>query len=102
LSDALMFPKDLEAQAKPFTSQMAVELLAQADQVDAKTFAKFFTGGDAEAKRLGWPSRSGYYIGYLVAEDLGRTRNLKALAHMQGPELRAAIGEALTRLSRAQ
>jgi len=98
LNDALMFPKDLEARAKPFVPQMAAELLAKADQVDPKTFAKFFEGGNLDAQRLGWPVRSGYYIGYLVAEDLGRRRSLRALAHMQGPKLRAAIGEALTRL----
>lgn len=101
LSDALIVPKDLEARAKPFTAQMAAELLAAADTVDARTFAKFFEGGDAQAARLGWPSRSGYYIGYLVAQDLGRRRSLSELAHMQGPELRAAIGEALTRLAKA-
>lgn len=102
LSDALIVPKDLEARAKPFVPQMAAELLAAADKVDAGTFAKFFEGGDAEAKRLGWPSRSGYYIGYLVAEDLGRRRSLDELAHMKGPELRAEIGEALARLSKAR
>lgn len=101
LSDALIVPKDLEARARPFTKQMAAELLAAADTVDAKTFAKFFMGGDAEAERLGWPSRSGYYIGYRVAQDLGRRHSLDELAHMKGPELRAAIGEALRRLSDA-
>jgi hypothetical protein len=80
---------------------MAAELLAAADQVDAKTFGKFFEGGDAEAKRVGWPTRSGYYIGYLVALDLGRRRDLRTLAHMKGPGLRAAIGEALARLAAA-
>jgi hypothetical protein len=102
LSDVLMFPKDLEARAKPLVPQMAAELLASADEVDARTFAKFFMAGDAQARQAGWPSRSGYYIGYLVAADLGRTRSLGELAHMQGPALRAAIGEALTRLSRAR
>ncbi|HEX4183304.1 MAG TPA: hypothetical protein VHY34_08590, partial [Caulobacteraceae bacterium] len=61
LSDALIVPKDLETRAKPFVPQMATELLAAADKVDAKTFGKFFMGGDAEARRAGWPSRSGYY-----------------------------------------
>jgi hypothetical protein len=102
MSDVLMVPKDLEARAKPFVPQMAAELLASADTVDAKTFGKFFSGGDTGAARLGWPSRSGYYVGYLVAEDLGRSRGLSELAHMKGPELRAAIGKSLERLSHAQ
>jgi hypothetical protein len=102
LGDALIMPRDLDAQARPFVPQMAAELLAAADTVDAKTFGKFFVGGSQQAKRLGWPSRSGYYLGYLVAEDLGRRHSLAELAHMKGPALRAEIGEALARLSKPQ
>jgi hypothetical protein len=100
LSDALDFPKDLDSRAKPFVPQMATELLAAADHVDAATFAKFFEVTSPEAKRLGWPPRAGYYVGYLVARDLGRRRSLAALAHMQGPALRAEIGRSLERLAR--
>jgi hypothetical protein len=99
LSDALLFPKDLEARAKPFVPQMASELLAAADRVDPATFAKFFEVESPGAKRLGWPPRSGYFIGYLVAQDLGRRDSLSKLAHMQGPALRAEIGRSLERLA---
>jgi hypothetical protein len=99
LSDALLFPKDLEARAKPFVPQMASELLAAADRVDSGTFAEFFEVESPEAKRLGWPPRSGYYIGYLVAEDLGRRESLSKLAHMHGPALRGEIGRSLERLA---
>jgi hypothetical protein len=99
LADALIFPKDLEARAQPFVPQMAAELLAAADRVDAPTFARFFEVGDPEARRLGWPPRAGYYVGYLAARDLGRRRTLSELAHLQGPRLRAEIGQALERLS---
>lgn len=99
LSDALLFPKDLEARAKPFVPQMASELLEAADRVDTPTFTKFFELESPEAKRLGWPARSGYYIGYLVAQDLGRRRSLSGLAHMQGPALRAEIARSLERLA---
>jgi hypothetical protein len=99
LRDALGFPEDLEALAKPFVPAMASELLAAADRVDAATFAKFFEVHSDEATRLGWPPRSGYYVGYLVAQDLGRRRSLSQLAHMQGPALRAEIGRALERLA---
>jgi hypothetical protein len=78
---------------------MASELLAAADRVDSGTFAKFFEVESPEAKRLGWPPRSGYYIGYLVAEDLGRRGSLSKLAHMRGPALRGEIGRSLERLA---
>lgn len=100
LSDALIFPKDLEARAKPFVAQMASDLLAAADSVDSVIFAEFFEVEGLGAKRLGWPPRSGYYVGYLVAQDLGRRRSLSELAHMQGPALRAEIGRSLERLAR--
>jgi hypothetical protein len=99
LSDALIFPKDLEARAKPFVPQMASELLAAADRVDPATFAKFFEVESPGAKHLGWPPRSGYYVGYLVAQDLGRRGSLSKLAHMQGPALRAELGRSLERLA---
>lgn len=98
LSDALGSP-NLEARAKPLVPQMAAELLAAADKVDAQIFAKFFELGETDAARVGWPQRSGYYIGYLVAQDLGRRHSLKELAHMKGPPLRAALGAALARLT---
>jgi hypothetical protein len=101
LSDALIFPKDLEARAKPFVPPMASELLAAADRVDPAAFAKFFEVESAAAKDLGWPPRSGYYVGYLVAQDLEGRRTLAKLAHMQGPALRAEIGRSLERLARA-
>lgn len=41
------------------------------------------------------PSRFGYYVGMLVAADLGRTRSLQQLADLRGPELRNLIGRSL-------
>lgn len=102
LSDALAFPTDLEARAQPFVPQMATELLAAADRVDSAVFAKFFGAGSAEAKSLGWPPRSGYYVGYLVARDLGRRHKLSELAHLQGAPLRAEIGRSLEGLAHSE
>lgn len=44
------------------------------------------------------PPRYGYYVGYLVAGDIGRTRSLKALAAMPGEQVRPLIEESLRRL----
>ena len=41
------------------------------------------------------PSRFGYYVGYLVAADLGRTRDLQELALLNGEQVRPLIDQSL-------
>lgn len=52
-------------------------------------------------RRLGpnLPPRFGYYVGQLVAEDLGRNRSLPELAKMTGKPLRAEIEASLKRMA---
>lgn len=45
------------------------------------------------------PPRFGYYIGYLVAAELGRTRSLRQLAGLRPARVRPLIDEALGRLA---
>lgn len=47
---------------------------------------------DASQHPRGLPARGGYYIGYLVASDLGKTYSLADLADLNGNGLREAIG----------
>jgi len=47
----------------------------------------------------GLPSRMGYYIGYLVASDIGRTHDLRAMARMSFVEARPLIDESLQRMA---
>jgi hypothetical protein len=101
LADALLLPRDLAERATPLLPTLARELGAKLDDIDPPTFARFFEGGDASAKARGWPDRSGYYLGYLVAERLGQRRTLPELAHLQGPALRREIGDALAALAAA-
>ncbi len=100
LADALLFPRDLEETATPLTPILAQEVRQSLDRVDPAVFALYFMGGDANAKRLGRPSRTGYYLGYRVAERLGAHRSLAQLAHLKGPALRREIGEALAELGK--
>lgn len=95
LADALLLPRDLEARAAPLVPALARELAPELDRVDAQVFGRFFGYGDAQARSLGWPYRSGYYLGYLVAQRLGEHRTLAELARLQGPELRREIGAAV-------
>jgi hypothetical protein len=98
LADALLLPRDLEARATPLVPVLARELLPNLDRTDSRVFGRYFLYGDAEAERLGRPPRSGYYLGYLVAQRLGAHRSLAQLAHLKGPRLRREIGAALVAL----
>ena len=42
-----------------------------------------------------FPPRFGYYVGYLVAQDLGRTRSLKQLAALKAAEVKPLIEASL-------
>ena len=46
------------------------------------------------------PPRFGYYVGYLVAAEIGRNRSLRSLATLQADEVRPMIDQALGRLAR--
>jgi hypothetical protein len=99
LADAMLLPRDLAERAAPLVPTLAREISVKLDVVDAATFARFFEGGDASARARGWPARSGYYLGYLVAESLAQRYTLPELAHLQGPALRREIGAVLTSLA---
>jgi hypothetical protein len=98
---ALIAPRDLTTRAQPRVGTIAADLLAHLDQVDHDVYQTYFTYGDPRVTARGLPWRSGYYLGFLVAQDLGRTRSLRELAAMRGPQLEAEIGRALARLAGA-
>jgi hypothetical protein len=99
LANALILPADLEAQAKPKLADIVARLKPKLDKVDPATYRLLFTYGGKNAAKAGLPWRSGYYAGYLVAAELGKTRTLTALAHLRGLALRKAIEAALTKIA---
>lgn len=99
LADALLLPRDLQQKADPLVPALAAELARSLDDIDPAVFSLFFEYGDAHAKQQGRPWRSGYYLGYLVAQRLGAHRTLSELAHLQGPALRREIGDALAAMA---
>jgi hypothetical protein len=54
----------------------------------------------AERTESGIPPRSGYYVGYRVAEKLAATRSIVDLVHLRGPELKLAVMSALENLQK--
>lgn len=99
LTDALMLPADLEARAKPKLPDIVAKLKPRLDKVDPATYRLLFTYGGKDAEKAGLPWRSGYYAGYLVAAELGKTKTLAQLAHLRGPALRKSIEAALTAIA---
>ena len=69
-------PRDMEAQLQPRLAEAATLLLADLDSHDE--YSRWFTGGQNPP---GLPSRSGYYLGYLMARHLDHG-DLAALARM--------------------
>jgi hypothetical protein len=99
LADALLLPRDLQRKADPLVPALAAEIAHSLDRVDPAVFSLFFDYGDTQAAQLGRPWRSGYYLGYLVAQRLGTHRTLSELAHLQGSALRREIGDALAAIA---
>ena len=75
--------------------RISTELLAALDSKDRKTYARFFLGG----QELDIPARSGYYVGYLVAEEAGKTRSLEELAALSPGDAHALEQKALRRFA---
>ena len=98
LTDAFMVPRDLAERAEPLTPRLA-RALKRNDAPDPARYLEYFTYGSASAKADGLPFRTGYYIGYRVAEMAARGTTLRALAHRQGPALQREIDRDLQLLA---
>ena len=99
VSSALILPADLETQASAVLPRISADLLANADHADAEVFRTYFTYGNPKVKAQGLPWRSGYYVGFLVAQRLAAGRSLQDLAHWRGEDLRAHIAGVLREMA---
>ena len=88
LDQVLVMPDRLSELALPHLPTLARRLLDHADSTDPNDYSDLFTLGQTSA---GIPARSGYLVGYRVAEKLAATRSLVELVHMRGPELKRAV-----------
>lgn len=76
--------------------RLVPEALRLLDSESSADYARYFLGG----KDLDIPQRSGYYLGYRVAAEAGRTRSLAELARLRPEAVRALIVETLPTLTR--
>jgi len=99
VDSALIAPRSLAEKARPHVPAIARNLLAHLGRPDHDTYTLLFTYGGREAVRRGLPWRAGYYVGFLVAQDLGRNRSLPTLARLSGNALEREIEASLRHLA---
>jgi hypothetical protein len=87
LDTALLQPAIPEG-TKPYLGIVATELLAHLQEKNESQLARFFMGGKP---RDVFPRRAGYYVGFLIAENLSKRHSMTALAHLKGSALHDAI-----------
>jgi hypothetical protein len=92
----LTFPEPIRPAMDAHRKEAVCTVQGKLDSRDEKDMGAMFSTG-----RLGpnLPPRFGYYVGYLVARDLGRSRSLETLARLQGPALRRLIARSLGTLA---
>ena len=88
-------PSRLSELAKPHLRELAQRLIDELDSTNSTLFRELFSPDNAPH---GLPARSGYYLGFRVAELLGANRSLTELAHLGGNELKHAVLSALIEL----
>jgi len=86
-ADALLDPR-LAALSAPDTSKLATLIAGDIDKSNDQAGDQYFDSGDSPG---GLPPRGGYLVGFLVAAQLGQTRDLRQLAALTGEPLHAAI-----------
>jgi hypothetical protein len=94
---ALVEPHRLSELAQPLLPKLARRLRDIADSTNQNDYMELFS---AERTESGIPPRSGYYVGYRVAEKLAATRSIVDLVHLRGPELKLAVMSALESLQK--
>ena len=92
----LTFPEPLRPAVERDRAAAVCLVLKRLDSSDAEDTNAMFSSGHP-APNL--PPRFGYYVGYLVAAELGRTRDLKTLAALKPAEMRPLLETTLRRLA---
>jgi len=93
----LTFPVSLRDAVEKDRAGAVCAVVAKLDSTKAEDYPPLFQGRPQPNAKF--PPRYGYYVGYLVAQDLGRTRDLKQLAALQPVELEPLIKQSLASMA---
>ena len=91
-------PRDMPARSRENLPALAAQLRAKLDSKEQEDYQRWFMKKSEDPVV---PPRAGYFLGYLVAKELGRTRSLRELARLRGPALRKELERVLNQLEQA-
>ena len=89
----LTFPVPLREAVERDRAGAICSVVAKLHSTDPADYPPLFQGRPQPGARL--PPRYGYYVGYLVAQDIGSTRTLKQLADLKAAEVRPLVESSL-------
>ena len=92
----LNLPKPIRPAVEADRKRAICAVVGRLDSTTSDDFSALFQGDD---QLPGLPARMGYYVGYLVASDLGRTHGLRQMAAMSLIEARPLIDASLARMA---
>lgn len=95
--EQILLTKNLATDADAIMPRLSKLIRENLDSGKPEIWKPLMSSGKNEA---GIPPRSGYYVGYLIAAELGKKMSLKELSRLQGPELKKRMVKALTKLEK--
>lgn len=92
----LTVPRPIRPEVEPRLAEAMCFVRGKLESTDQDDYAIFFVtrGGKAQS---GWPPRFGYYLGYVLAKQLGEGMTLDALAKLPPEQVRAKLDAAMAR-----
>ena len=94
-ADDILLTDELIRETEKQMPRLARALRENLDSTATDAFMNFLSGNP---KRTDIPARCGYYIGMLVAREMGKKLSLGRLARLEGAPLRGEIEKALIKL----
>jgi hypothetical protein len=96
----LEYPKGMPAATRAQLPAAWAHLASVLDSTDNQLYGEMFMTSSKTGNTL--PTRRGYYLGYLVAREAGKTRDLAALANLGCKETRALVEATIAKLSKEE
>jgi hypothetical protein len=91
-------PKPLRDAVEAHRTEAICAVRTRLDSTDMQEAGPMFMGGSRQISP-NLPPRFAYYVGYLVAQDLGRARSLKQLAALKSAQVKPLMVQSLDRMA---
>lgn len=95
--EQILLSKDLAVRSDAMLPQLSKLIRENFDSGEADVWKPLMAN---TANEKGIPPRSGYYIGYMIATELGKKVSLQELARLQGSDLKKRMLKVLTKLEK--